>query len=127
MKLAVYGTLRSYEGVNESWGGALSNQKCLGLAHLPDNYAIFNLGGFPAVKPVQFPLQNSTVCEVYEIDDTALQRCDQIEGYHGEDSTNNFYNRETVEIEGHGECYIYTLEEANEYPQIISGDWFERA
>lgn len=126
MKLAVYGTLRSFDGVNnDSWGGALSSQKLLGKALLPEGYAIFNLGSFPAVKQVDTPLSNRTVVEVYEIDEVALSRCDQIEGYAGPDC-DNFYDRVTVDIEGHGECYLYTLHDADLSPQIFSGDWFER-
>ncbi len=120
MKLAVYGTLRSKGGVNESWGGALSQQKRLGQALLPSNYGIFNLGGFPAVKRLDTPPDNPTVCEVYEIDEHALARCDRIEGHP------NFYERQVVDIEGYGDCWVYLLDDADTYPSIESGDWYDK-
>lgn len=124
MKLAVYGTLRPHideqgEHVNNTWGGALSNQEYLGRATLPDNLGIFDLGSFPAVTQVGYELSNPTVCDVYEIDETALMRCDRIEGHP------NFYERRLVDIAGYGDCYVYILDDHGGKP-IQSGDWYDR-
>lgn len=118
-KLAVYGTLRSRQGINKSWGGVLEDQVRLGEAVLPNEYAIFDLGSFPCVSKVEEPVDNPTVCEVYQVDERALAGCDRIEGHP------DFYERRLVDIEGHGECYVYILDDHNGY-RIASGDWYDK-
>jgi gamma-glutamylaminecyclotransferase len=118
MKLAVYGTLRSVDGINSSYGGTLSEQENLGLSKLPLEYALFNLGSFPCIA-VDEGNSVPTVCEVYNIDQQALENCDRIEGHPG------FYTRTTVDIEGHGECFTYVLQQHRGI-RIISGDWHDK-
>jgi len=115
-KLAVYGTLRS----KDSWSGVLSTQIYLGKGLLPNNIAIHDLGGYPAVRIIKGVVDKPTICEVYEIDDVALARCDQIEGHP------NFYERRLVDIDGYGDCLVYFLDDCESYPRIISGDWFDK-
>ena len=113
-KLAVYGTLRKSGG---RWGKMFS--KFNGKALLPKGFTIFNMphGGFPYVSELN---GNSQVTvEVYEADDKGLRRCDQIESHP------NFYCRKEIEIEGHGKCWVYLINDPSNYNgnEILSGDW----
>ena len=114
-RVAVYGTLR----LEESRGGFMSGKNFRGLAKLPPNLHLFDLGAFPCVTEMPEPAPNPVVIEVYDVDDDTLSALDRIEGHP------SFYERKLVPVEGHGVCWVYTLERMGA-PRIKSGDWYDR-
>lgn len=116
VQVAVYGTLRKSE---QRWGAMTEDEFC-GQSTLPSEFALYNLGSFPCVSKVQEAVDNPVICEVFQISQDKLENTlDRIEGYPG------FYNREQVDVEGYGACWVYTLK-PNGAPQILSGDWRNR-
>ena len=119
-QVAVYGTLRSHKIESQSRSSLLNASMFKGMANLPDNIGLFNLGPFPFVQEVEEPITNPVVCEVYEINDRVLSILDGIEGHP------DFYERKLVDIEGHKEAWVYFLDGEGTSNPIISGDWTVR-
>lgn len=120
-KVAVYGSLRRLLGNH----GLLENSTYLGEEWTGEGYKMISLGGFPGVLLDE--TAGKIKIEVYEVDAMTASRLDMLEGYHGENNPNNFYNRETIETV-HGDAFIYYIndrynESTNEI--VTTGDWTE--
>ena len=80
--LFFYGTLKN----NFSRSLANFNQHYLGTAKTTPEYAMFALGGYPALLNKKLAVQNDVVAdrsifgEIWEIDDECVVKCDKIEG-----------------------------------------------
>jgi gamma-glutamylcyclotransferase (GGCT)/AIG2-like uncharacterized protein YtfP len=118
-RVAVYGSLRKGLG-NHS---LLRNHKALNLGQFQSKpeFTMYSLGGFPCI--VQRGT-TSILFEVYSVDEEALQRLDQLEGYR-KNSDTNFYDR--VEIDtpwGKAYTYVFDPEFENDI-EVTSGNWLE--
>jgi len=121
-KVFVYGTLLSGQRNYEHFLNPL--QPIESNAVLP-GFAMYCLGGFPAIKP----LEGSEIKgEVFEVDDETLARLDGLEGVTRKHPDNGFYNRVVATTASGVEVNVYTFRRADESPLIPSGDWreFER-
>ncbi len=108
----VYGTLRK----DQSNHHFLKQCECLGRFDTPEEYALFDLGAYPAMI-----LGNKSVAgEVYIINDEILESLDRLEYVSVE------YRREQIEtIFGLAWVYLYQLDlTANK--EILSGNWCKR-
>jgi len=88
----VYGTLKG----GHSREGALSDQRYIGVARTTDNYALFDLSGFPGLihaKP-EIASGRKIYGELYEVSDDCIDRLDQIEGV-----AHEMYSRELINLE----------------------------
>lgn len=122
--VAVYGTLR--QGLYNNY--LLEGAKFLGFAETVDNCTMYSRGGFPILS--FHDGEGPAKVELYEVDDNILRRLDMLEGYRGEDSRDNWYNRtrKTFLMEGddepsHREAFIYHQDRPHQYPVVSSGDW----
>lgn len=94
--LFVYGTLKN----NFSRSLANFKQHYLGTAKTKPEYAMFTLGGYPALLNKKLADQNNTFAdrsiygEVWEIDDECVVKCDKIEGVEYD-----LFERSRIEIE----------------------------
>lgn len=118
-KVAVYGTLRQGEGNH----GLLRGQKFLGTDRIVGT--LYDIGPFPCAV---LDGKGQIVVEVYdEIDDETLSNLDCLEGYSGQESSANLYNRRTVRTEK-GE-FVETYEWAGvvreNFLKIEDGDWIK--
>ena len=107
-KVFVYGTLKkgyhNHEVLTEESGG-----KFIGTTNVKD-YALADLGSFPAA----FPMAGSTIIgEVYEVED--LDSIDHLEGYP------SFYNRIEVETV-YGQAWLY-FQEKPHGEVVFGGIW----
>lgn len=122
---AVYGTLR--QGLYNNY--LLEGAKFLGFAETVDNCTMYSRGGFPILS--FHDGEGPAKVELYEVDDNILHHLDMLEGYRGEDSRDNWYNRtrKTFLMEGteadplHIEAFIYHQDQPQQYPVVSSGDW----
>ncbi len=95
-KLAVYGTLkRGFHNHNYLHGAVL-----LGSTWVP-HFGMVKEHNYPAA--FRFP-ERSIFCEVYQINDAILERCDRLEGA---DAEPKHYSRDLVKSQGFGEVFIY--------------------
>lgn len=110
--LFVYGTLRK----GESNQGFLSASEFLGRHETLPEYALYDLGPYPAVTQGH----SSIVGEVYLIDDATLARIDQLEDVPVE------YRREQIETP-FGQAWIYLYQDTSKLDVLLSsGDWFQK-
>ncbi|MER2497572.1 gamma-glutamylcyclotransferase [Vibrio neptunius] len=110
--LFVYGTLRQ----GESNHNYLVGSQCLGHFETLPNYALYDLGAYPAV----IEGHGSILGEVYLIDGETLSKVDQLEDVPIE------YRREQIETP-FGEAWIYLYQDGSKLDTIISsGDWCQR-
>lgn len=81
----VYGTLK------RGWGNniIIRDQRFIGVAEtLEPAYEMYGLGGFPGVVSGNKTIKG----ELFEVDDTAFDRCDRLEGHP------NFYKRVEIPV-----------------------------
>lgn len=103
MRVAVYGSLRS--GLYNS--GLLSGSTLLGVDTL-GGWGMYSLGAFPTV----IPGSGKILVEVYLVDHDTLGRLDSLEGWWGDLSDRNYYERLVVRTR-FGKAYIYSRDVAN--------------
>ena len=109
-KVFVYGTLLKGEYNNY----LLETSDLIG----PDRvcgFSMRDLGKFPACIP-DADVQKVVVGEVWEVDDDTFARLDHLEGYP------SFYDRVQVPTFA-GDAWMYINKNANNRPEIESGDW----
>tara|TARA_Y100001956_G_scaffold45192_1_gene43991 strand:+ start:8185 stop:8532 length:348 start_codon:yes stop_codon:yes gene_type:complete len=110
--LFVYGTLRK----GESNQGFLEAAEFLGCHETPPEYALYDLGAYPAVTEGH----SSITGEVYLIDDETLARVDELEDVPVE------YRREQIETP-FGRAWIYLYQDTSQLDSLLaSGDWCQR-
>lgn len=121
-KVAVYGTLRQGNGNNR----ILMDNRAdyLGTTQTAEKYAMYSLGGFPAVTLGE--AVSPIVVEVYEVDDKCLQSLDWLEGYRGPQG-GNFYDRDVVKLADGQEAFMYHIEDRmhGSSALVAEGDWNE--
>ena len=100
-RVFVYGTLRFGFGLHR----AIRDCPYLGERSLA-GFEMADVGAFPAIHRTGAPDQY-VIGEVYRVDDHELYILDSVEGY-TEGRRNNHYERIAVEIDGLGECWVYT-------------------
>lgn len=116
-KVAVYGSLRK----------GLYNHRVLdGSEFIKETKTSFpanlrSFGPYPFVHTSNTEKASPISVEIYEVDDSGLQRLDHLEGYP------NFYDRTQFEFEDGTTAWMYHIEtESNEdYELVDSGDWVE--
>jgi gamma-glutamylcyclotransferase (GGCT)/AIG2-like uncharacterized protein YtfP len=112
--VAVYGSLRKGLGNHR----VLQDSVQVGEDTI-QGWDMFSLGGFPGIKSGP----GSIVIEVYEVVSEGVARgLDSLEGYRGENSPNNFYDKETV-VTKYGNAEIYTLQEGYDGGKVEGGNW----
>lgn len=104
MRVFVYGTLMHGQRANHLLGGALF----VGKFRLA-NYAMYNLGSFPGIRPLR---GESVVGEVYEISEEILPALDRYEG------EGSLYNRILVEV-------VNEKEITNAYAYMYNDDVYQ--
>ncbi|WP_162063505.1 gamma-glutamylcyclotransferase [Vibrio taketomensis] len=108
----VYGTLRQGES-NHSF---LSQAQFLGQHETPPEYALYDLGAYPAVVTGHQVI----IGEVYLIDQGILKSLDELEDVPIE------YRRELIETP-YGQAWIYLYQDASQLDVLISsGNWCQR-
>lgn len=83
-----YGTLKKGER-NERM---LSEQKFIGPAKTLPKYKLYNLGGYPGLKPCEDGMVVHG--ELYDIDEKCVERLDRYEGHP------SLFKRDEIQIEG---------------------------
>ena len=108
----VYGTLRKEEGLNH----ILEDSNFLGTTTVKGT--LIDLGAYPGL--ILTNTQEITG-EVYEVDESTLDRLDQVEG------CPHLYRREALQSEEFGDMYVYIWNRQHDnFPTIESGDWKKR-
>ena len=111
-RIFVYGTLKQGQG---NWNYLLKGHSLFMGEHTTEPmFTMVSLGGFPGVLP-----EGSTRIrgEVFEVDDTTMERVDRLEGYP------SFYNRQQIETQ-FGPAWMYYLDDSYKgYPEVESGIW----
>jgi gamma-glutamylcyclotransferase (GGCT)/AIG2-like uncharacterized protein YtfP len=132
----VYGTLRK--------GGLrhpiVERCACLTAEATLQDFAMYNLGPFPAITG---EAGESVKGEVYEVDEELLALLDRIEGYHEKNPNDSLYRRKRVKVndsDGHAyRCFTYEIAprflaqlkqagsfgKAKDPEKVESGDWFD--
>lgn len=118
-QVAVYGSLRQGMGNHR----LLEGQEFLGTTVTNEPYAMYSLGGFPKVVLYGEKVSPITV-EVYLVDDNALRRLNQLEGFSGKNDGSNFYDCTQVPT-GLGDAFIYHIEDGygSTNNLVEDGDW----
>ena len=111
-KVFVYGSLR--EGLGNH--ALLENSVKLGEFRLELPYAMYSLGGYPAL--VVDEAVNLITGEVYEIDQPTFERLDWLEGYP------RYYDRTLIDTPL-GQAWMYFINENTYQIRVESGDWKE--
>lgn len=118
-KIIVYGTLRKDQEFHHMLGGAPQ----IG-ADVLIGYDMFSVDWYPTILPGK----GTVSVECYEIDDNLLEIIDRFEGYFGENHSDNEFERQIIDHERWGRCWIYM--KLDSLPQnaipILSGDWKRR-
>lgn len=116
---AVYGSLRCGLGNHR----VIEDAKYVGTTQSSPNYTMVSFGSFPALVRKG---DTSVVLEVYEVNDPLMkQRLDMLEGYHGKNDPNNFYNKVTISTE-FGDAFLYEINEDSPSGDVVeSGDWLK--
>jgi Uncharacterized conserved protein len=116
-QLFVYGTLRR----GERYHGLIEKARCLSFLAQVAGSMVDTGEGYPAMMRGE-----GNVCgEIYEIDEDALKRVDDLEDYYGPGDSRNLYERvETVAYTDRGEMTVLTYV-SNRFPfsPIPYGDW----
>ncbi|MFB9137570.1 gamma-glutamylcyclotransferase family protein [Vibrio olivae] len=108
----VYGTLRQ----GESNHHLLEHSELLGSHQTLPEYALYDLGAYPAVIPGHQTIRG----EVYLIDNQTLSELDKLEDVPVE------YRREQIETP-FGLAWIYLYQDASNLESLIdSGDWRQK-
>lgn len=121
-KVFVYGSLLSGLGNHP----LIESSHFLGKAISPKEFSMIDLGWFPGIIPAIEGNAVEIVGEVYEVDDSTLQRLDRLEGYRPERPTSGLYNKTTIETEfGPAVAYVYNFGGKDISPErlVKSGDW----
>lgn len=116
--LFTYGTLRAAHR-NSSLNG-LTPDKLVETDVTLNDFAIFNLGWFPGIRPKTGCI---TKGDVWSVTDADLPRLDQYEG------VPHLYTRETVQHPTLGEVLVYVYaRQADVDPSIVieDGDWLKQ-
>lgn len=87
-KVAVYGSLKSGHGNH----GLLKGSIHVGNK-VVEGFDMFGLGSFPGIKPKE---GGKIFVEVYEVDDTTLERLDWLEGYSPDETRISLYDRQVL-------------------------------
>jgi gamma-glutamylcyclotransferase (GGCT)/AIG2-like uncharacterized protein YtfP len=115
MKLFVYGTLR--QGANnpcENYGGKYVYTTTISGA------VLYDLGSFPGLKLTLDGPTTLVVGDVYEVDQSIIERLDQYEGYRPDNPENSLYIRRELP-----DFYVYEFNDKWEGTLIPGGDWLE--
>lgn len=119
MYLFVYGTLLSTEYNHQT----IKDSKLIAEACIYGK--LFDIGNYPALKEGK----NIIIGELYDIDDSILKSCDQLEGYNNDDPENSLYVRKliTVFMDKKELCaYVYYCNfDTSNYKEIESGNYKE--
>ncbi|ACY49855.1 Gamma-glutamylcyclotransferase family protein YtfP [Vibrio alginolyticus] len=108
----VYGTLRKGE-CNHHF---LSSAQFLGQHETDAQFALYDLGPYPALSVGQRSIQG----EVYLIDDETLSELDKLEDVPVE------YRRESI-VTPFGQAWIYLYQDTEQLTEeIASGDWCQK-
>lgn len=120
MHVAVYGTLRR----GQSNHSVLSrhNPTLLGTTVI-HGYAMYNVGGFPAILPDDEA--STVVVELYDVTADALPGLDSLEGYRPGNPEMSLYLRQQISVQSI-HPYIYVWNGSIPGPAILSGDWLLR-
>ena len=113
-KVFVYGTLLSGFANHEYYLKNAENAKLVKMDTLP-GFAMYDLGGFPAIKAKE---GSKVIGEVYDVDDEVLGGLDHLEGVH-----RGFYNRIVATTDSGVEVFVYVLDDADKYQPISEGDY----
>lgn len=118
--LCVYGTLKAGY-INSIY---LSNSNYLGEFWTPKEYAMYNIGQYPAVVKVDKKDERARhiLTEVYEVDDIILADIKILEGFHGvRGAKENYYDMQQIQTPfGIAEIFLYNREPFNK-TLIFSG------
>jgi gamma-glutamylcyclotransferase (GGCT)/AIG2-like uncharacterized protein YtfP len=115
--IAVYGSLRKGMGNHD----LLKEAEYLGKFESNPIYDMYALGRFPGIVKGS----TSITMEVYKVDKKLLSEVDTLEGYHEDDTINDFYNRVSMKTPyGLAYTYIYLGNIINS-PLVQSGDWVD--
>lgn len=115
--IAVYGSL--LEG--------LHNHRLISDAHYVGDFTtdgfftMYDLGSFPAITSTG----NSTIeMSVYAVNEKEAKDVDRLEGYEGENSNNNFYEKGTI-VTPFGTAFYYYMKgsKLQDSEVVESGDW----
>lgn len=116
--IAVYGTLR----VGQSNNRLIANGTYKGQFQTDPIFTLYCLGAFPALLEDG---NTSITMDVYAVDDVILKNVDSLEGYHGEDSSYNHYDRITIKTP-FGDAYTYVYDMKPVGGRLVeSGNWVE--
>ncbi len=108
----VYGTLRHGENNHH----LMMKSELLGTHETPPEYALYDLGTYPAVVPGHQTIRG----EVYLIDNDTLSELDKLEDVPVE------YRREQITTP-FGVAWIYLYQNASNLEMLIdSGDWCQK-
>ena len=104
-KVFVYGSLKNGYG-NHS---LLNGSEFINIATTVDKFIMIDLGAFPAVIDFGNDNDRNTISgELYLVNDTVLERLDQLEGHP------DWYQRRVVNINNNGDnenAYMYIMQE----------------
>jgi len=115
IRLFVYGTLRKGDVRSNMLEGGVS-KFIKDIKTLPI-YTLLDLGSFPALV---ISGETSIVGELWEIDDYTKKYLDLIEG------VPMLYLDKEIELEENITALAYVFEYNRGYPEIESGDWFNK-
>lgn len=121
MLVATYGTLRQNQ--HNHWRLKNKSVKFLGTFNTDPKYTMHSLGEFPFITEKG---NTSIVMEVYEVSEDIKKSLDRLEGYYGENNTNNLYDLSKVTTP-FGEAFVYVINKRfYNNPIIKSGDWLQK-
>lgn len=116
--VAVYGSLLS--GLGNHGRMVAAEGELVGETQLDPSFTMVSLGGFPGL------IRGGNISpkvEVYRVKNENMPILNRLEGFHGPDDPNNFYNRIEVDTE-FGKAFVYTLDDDyRNRPIVESGDW----
>lgn len=124
--IVVYGSL--IEGLGNhhriSQYGKNAYEK-LGEDVIKDNFTLVSLGGFPGLIP-NTKMDIGVKVEVYSVNKEVYRSVEILEGFYGQDSPSNFYNKYKVQTKfGEGEVYVLDDSYLKNHEVVESGDWKE--
>jgi gamma-glutamylcyclotransferase (GGCT)/AIG2-like uncharacterized protein YtfP len=85
----IYGTLKQ----GQCRGHSMGNARYLGIALTTPNFAMYNVGDYPALITDNLASDHRVCGELYECDEDLLETLDRIEG------VPHLYKRDTVELD----------------------------
>lgn len=117
--VAVFGSLREGFGNHR----VLGNSEKVGVFKSPPKFKMLSAGGFPYL--LKSEQGKEITMEVYRVTDERISNnIDCLEGYHGPNHRNNFYDKDYIETP-FGIAEYYYNEHASG-PEVESGDWANR-